>query len=287
MLNILSSRSTHPNEGFREVLRDPGEDNLEWIGRVASEANDGPDGAQTDLVLLGGVSICAFRLRAAQSHLRHDLTPSHWSHVVLLAGSAEDKLDVMPVLEISLEPERGFGFPPVDNAVQDGRLSVYRSRRQYPNIALLRLSVERSMVTGMLRKEGAPPPHSEKDALADFRRQRASLDAVDLLVAWLAFAWGVGAVGNPLLQGHGIPSAAMIEVVLAACRYDVTPGLENRSSCPEAIWQAGKWWQAYYAQQEKTPPAGAWTVEHVLPEGRRPRRARDGGGSRRVQRGHS
>ena len=89
MLNILSSRTTESNRQFREVPRQPGENNVGWIRRVAGVMGGGDESRWTDLVLLGGVSSCAFRLRVAQSHIRHDLTPSHWSHVLLLAGPAD------------------------------------------------------------------------------------------------------------------------------------------------------------------------------------------------------
>jgi hypothetical protein len=29
---------------------------------------------------------------------------------------------------------------------------------------------------------------------------------------------------------------------------ELTPGLSSQSSCPEAIWQAAKWWYQFYAQ---------------------------------------
>lgn len=278
MLNILSSRTTESNRQFREVPRQPGENNVGWIRRVAGVMGGGDESRWTDLVLLGGVSSCAFRLRVAQSHIRHDLTPSHWSHVLLLAGPADGEAKETPTLEISLEPERGFGFPPVDNAVQDGRLGVYRMRSRYPNIALIRIPVPRADIVNMLRKrEHLPEGRKErKEMVADFRRQRASIDAVDLLLTWLGFAWGVGGAGNPLLQGHGIPSAALIEVALAACKYDMTPGLENRSSCPEAIWQAARWWHEYYEHQEKVAPIGAWIVGQILVNGVKPRQSRNG-----------
>ncbi|MEJ7812076.1 MAG: hypothetical protein WKG32_16810 [Gemmatimonadaceae bacterium] len=58
----------------------------------------------------------------------------------------------------------------------------------------------------------------------------------------------------------------MIEVVLSAANYDVMPGLESRASCPEAIWQAAKWWHEYYEEENKEGPEGVWTVEDKLTE---------------------
>jgi hypothetical protein len=90
------------------------------------------------------------------------------------------------------------------------------------------------------------------------------LDGVDLTLRWLAYVWGVARSGNPLLDGMGIPSAAMLEVVIGAAGFDLTPGLESRSSCPEAIWQAAKWWHEYYVDQKRSPITGAYFIGHKL-----------------------
>ncbi|MEK6410435.1 MAG: hypothetical protein AABN34_26225 [Acidobacteriota bacterium] len=152
-----------------------------------------------------------------------------------------------PVYEISLEPQAGFGFPTPTNGVQKGKLSHYRDPARYPNIATL----------------GVPVPEKEVlKALERFQMQRAVLDAVDLVVRWLAFAWGVAHNGNPLLDGQGIPSAAMLEIVFGAAGFDLTPGLESRSSCPEAIWQAAKWWHEYYQRDQGVALTGAYYTPH-------------------------
>jgi hypothetical protein len=179
--------------------------------------------------------------------LRHDLVPSYWSHVFLV--KPRKNLAVSPLHEISLEPEAGFGFPPPTNSVQEGKLRRYRDSNQYPNIAVL----------------GVPVTQKEVEkALKRFEMQRAVLDAVDLVVRWLAFAWGVGRSGNPLLDGLGIPSAAMLEIVFGAAGFDLTPGLESRSSCPEAIWQAAKWWHEYYQRDNRPALTGAYFTPHSI-----------------------
>jgi len=87
---------------------------------------------------------------------------------------------------------------------------------------------------------------------------------VDLLARWLAYAWGIARTSNPLLENFGMPSAAMLEIIFGAAGFDLTPGLESRSSCPEAIWQAAKWWHQYYEDQKRSPITGAYHTEHVL-----------------------
>jgi hypothetical protein len=248
MRNIMTSNRSEPNKGFQEQPRERGEDNIAWLTRVKPD-----DPARTYLLLIGGVEPYAFRLRVAQSHVRHDLTPSRWSHVALL-GNATVGPDT-PLYEIALQPPGGFGFPAPTNAVQRAELRAYRSQRLYPNIAILGVPVKLEDVLA---------------ALARFERQRAVIDGPDLLLRWLGYAWGVGHAPNPLLDGFGVPSAAMIEVVVGAAGFDLTPAIENRSSCPEAIWQAARWWHSEEGQDEgeEVSPTdqliGAWCAAHAL-----------------------
>ena len=242
MINIISSNATSPSSALSEVPRKDGEDNLQWVMRnLPSEAE------QTNLVMVGGKDPVSFQLRVAQSHIRHDLVPSYWSHVMML-GKPSKNPGSTTVYEISLEPGE-FGFPPPENGAQKGKLNQYRDPKMYPNITIL----------------AAPVPLKEvMEALDRFKMQRAVLDAVDLIIRWLSYVWGVSRSANPLLEGQGIPSAAMLEIVFGAAGYDLTPGLESRSSCPEAIWQAAKWWHEYYKEQNRLPLTGAYYVGHKL-----------------------
>ena len=243
MIDIISSTATSPNRLLKKVPRQESDDNVQWLRQNLETPEE-----YTHIVLVGGTSTTAFRLRVAQSHVRHDLVPSYWSHAMLLGNIARN-VGATPVHEIALEPPQGFAFPPPTNGLQRSRLSQYRDTRLFPNIALLRVSV---------------PRQETLDALERFQRQRAVLDAVDLMIRWLAFVWGVARSGNPLLDGYGIPSAAMLEIVCGVVGYDLTPGLESRASCPEAIWQAAKWWHEYYAEQNRLALAGAFHVGHEL-----------------------
>ncbi len=254
MINILSSHATSPSEEFKPVSRKEGEDNIGWLSRNL------PAGEVTHLVLLGGKSQIAFRLRLAQAHLRHDLVPSYWSHVLLL--HAAKNIAASAVTEVSLEPQRGFGFPPPLNAVQEGRLTPYGDPAHYPNIAALGIPVTQDKVM---------------EALDMFKKQRAVLDAVDLVVRWLGYTWGVARSSNPLMDGLGIPSAAMLETVFGAAGFDLTPGLESRSSCPEAIWQAAKWWHDYYERDNRPGITGAFYAPDSIyeePATKNPKRSR-------------
>jgi hypothetical protein len=243
MIAIISSNAKQPSQAFADSPRQNGEDNLQWLSR-----NMPPDDGNAVCVMVGGTDPLSFRLRVAQSHVRHDMMPSHWSHVMLL-DKVTKGVGSTVVHEISLSPANGFGFPPPTNGVQKGRLKAYRDAVLYPNVAVLKIPVALKGVV---------------EALSRFDVQRAVLDSVELTVHWLAYLWGVANSPNPLFQRLGIPSAAMLEVVVGATGYDITPGLESRSSCPEAIWQAAKWWYLYYGEQNRTELSGAYNVGHRL-----------------------
>jgi hypothetical protein len=239
----MSSRAGSRSSDFTAAKRKNGQDNLAWIAENVSNATD-----QTTLVMVGGRSQISFRLRTAQSHVRSDLLPSYWSHVLLVDKFGKN-LGATKIHQISLEPRGGFGFPAPNNGVQISRLSDYANAEAYPNIALLSVPVKLNEVL---------------DSLETFKKQRAVLDGVDLVVRWLAYVWGVARNPNPLLEGQGIPSSAMLEIVVGTCGFDLTPGLESRSSCPEAIWQAATWWHEYYKDQNKSGISGVYFCPHQI-----------------------
>ena len=249
MLNIVASTADGPNPDFVQSKREARENNLKWVTRhlATLAAEDGAAG-MSYLVLIGGTQKAYFHTRVAQGHMRNDMSPSHWSHVVLMQGSGPT--DKSALWEISLEPASGFGFPPSDNGVQQGHLKNYASRNQFPNIAVLRIPVELRAMQDMLKR---------------FKKQRVDIDCVELTLLWLGYVWGVGRTDNPLFDGYGIPSAAFIEALASANGYDLTPGLESRASCPEAIWQAARWWHEYHKDQANSAPIrGMWHTEHYL-----------------------
>lgn len=249
MLNIRASSASAPSESFREEPRLPGEDNAAWLARQLAGADPGA----ATLLLVGGVDGTAMRLRIAQSHVRDTLSPSHWSHVAMLATDASGPEPEL--VEIALDPPGGFGFAPPTNGVQRVSIETYADATRYPNVAVVHFAATDEQ-RGTLA-----------DATRRFQRQRSVLDATELVVVWLAFVWGVGRTGNPLLDGHGVPSAAMAEIVFGAAGYDLTPGLDSRASCPEAIWQSARWWHEYYdavSPGGAPAPYGAWTVGHRL-----------------------
>ncbi len=251
-VRVLRSPADTRSPQVVELRRRDGEDNAAWLRRALSErrVETGPDWSL--LLLVGGNDPLSFRLRIAQSHARHDLSPSSWSHVAFVPRLAATLADSR-TLEVSLAPPRCFGdygFPLPTNGLQEGRLAAYLDADLFPNLALLSVPV---------------PSASVEASLDSLRLQRSLLDVPQLILKWLGYCWGVGVPASPLVDGIGIPSAAMMEAAFAARGFDLTPGLESRSSCPEAIWQAATWWHGFY---ERTTGGkaikGAYCAEHEL-----------------------
>lgn len=238
--DINVSDAPRPNPKFVRVPRKKGEDNVRWLERQLK----GYTGVA--IVLAGGRNNLSFRLRVAQAHLRFSFTPSHWSHCFLLLQGTRDGV----AYEISLEPPRGFGFAGATNAMQEAPLTSYESVDQWPNLAVIRLA--------------AIDADKAADSVRHFAKQRAIVDAVSLLIPWLAFAWGAGNAGNPVLEGIGLPSAAMIEAVCNGCGYDISPTTSSRSSTPEALWQATKWW--YHAPRTAKAAEKEWKEGELPPD---------------------
>jgi hypothetical protein len=247
MLEIRSSPASTPNPRFVEQARSRNQTNLAWLQR-AVKAQGKKAASAPLLVLIGGTDPVSFRLRVAQSQARHDLTPSSWSHVVLVDPADRDLASAM-AWEISLDPASGFGYPPPTSGVQRADLRAYDDAGRYPNIAALHVPLELAPV---------------REALKTFMRQRTVMDAVDLVTRWLPYVWGAGRVTNPLLDGFGLPSATMVEMVLGAAGFELTPGIASSATCPEAIWQAARWWHVYQGREDLTPLSGAYTAGHVL-----------------------
>jgi hypothetical protein len=224
MIRFRISTAAEVNPQLKEI-RDTRLSNVEWVQKHGSEYL-----REGSLLLLGGSSIIDFRLRVAQSHARSDMRPSLWSHVAILT---ERQRRTWGLSEVSLMPPKGFDDVPTRNARQDNTLEHYADPQLWSNIALLSFPVDGKEVQGGIQR---------------LSRDRGIVDLGELIIPWLAFAWGVGSAGNPLLQDKGLPSAAFAETVMSIAGLELTPGLSSQSSCPEAIWQAAKWWYQFYAQ---------------------------------------
>lgn len=184
-------------------------------------------GYRDGVLLLGGTSIVDFRLRVAQSELRQDLLPSFWSTCgLLIDGQVLMTARVDAISNSSARVERN-GL----EAVALDANACYGDPALYPNIAILQFTDDHATI---------------REHVARIGQERNIVDLLAQIVAWLGYCWAVGGSSNPLTHGHGIPSATLVERAHALAGIDLSPGLPSASSCPEAIWQAARWWyQAY------------------------------------------
>jgi hypothetical protein len=192
------------------------------------------------VVLLGGTSIVDFRMRVAQSELRQDLLPSFWSTCgLLIDGEVLMTARVDAISNSSARVERN-GL----EAVKLNADSRYGDSNFYPNIAVLQFTADHAAI---------------RDHVARIGQERNIVDLLAQIVAWLGYCWAVGDHGNPLMQGHGIPSATLLERAHGLADIDLSPGLPSASSCPEAIWQAARWWYEAYDREPSSKSDASFT----------------------------
>lgn len=227
------------NNSFKLIQAKTGEGNMAWLARILEKNGYGGNG----IVLIGGSSVIDFHIRVAQSRLRHNLTPSHWSQVGILSGNAS-------FYSVPLEWKGELSELPHANAIQLCSLRDYDDAKRFPNIAYVQF-------TGT--------PGEILTAAEKFKYQRSVVDLPTLVVRWLEYVWAVGENGNPLMRGYGLPSAVFAETIYGIAGIELTPGLASASSCPEAIWQAAKWWRPFY--EEASTIGGASQATAMVPTG--------------------
>ncbi|WP_168789290.1 hypothetical protein [Paraburkholderia aromaticivorans] len=248
------SRAAARNKNLLALTRKKKEGNIVWINRALKSVPLKGIKEHSFILLIGGADPLSFRLRLAQAHVRSDMSPSSWSQAMFIGVKSKAATKDTEVISVSLSPEAWYppdGFAPICNAIQTGTLAHIDSPEQYPNVALIVWPVAGEAIQA---------------SLTQLHRERMSIDLSSLLLRWIGYAWGCGVPSNPLGEGFGMPSAAMLETAYAANGFDLTPGLESRSSCPEAIWQSASWWHEYYNKDVENPQYiyGAFTREHYL-----------------------
>ena len=236
MISARINFGARRNPAVQAQRRKRGEGNAAWIGRAVESLK-----VRQAVILLGGSDLIHFRLRVAQSQTRSDLLPSFWSHAALFnadVAAARRLIHVPPV-----PPLAGAAEVPRFNAITEAPLTAFDAADDFPNVAVLSFPTQ----------EGSSPA-AEAQKL---KHARLAQDLVSPLVKWLGYVWGAAGSSNPLLDGHGAPSAVMLEAAFGACGVDLTPGVAERAVCPEAFWQAATWWREYY---EPAPSKGRTSV---------------------------
>jgi hypothetical protein len=213
--------------GFESVQAS--QTNAQWLQEV---------GATDGVLLLGGAGVSHFRIRVAQSHARADLKPSCWS----LAGIL---LDGQKFLSVPLEFRGEADEVGINNGVRTCNIADYDDPAQFPNIAVVRFTTDTEKILNNAKLIGGDPKEHKP-------AQRNILDLPSLMLPWLSYIWITGKANNPLVEELGLPSAAFVETVYGMSGIELTPGLASATSCPEAIWQAAKYWQEFYQEAAET-----------------------------------
>ncbi len=217
MISIRQSNATASNQSLVDTpakLKEK-ETNEQWLKRI---------GAADGIILLGGSSVAHFRIRYAQSHARSDLTPSYWSLAGILRGGKA-------FLSVPLDLRGDASAVPQQNGLQTCSIADYSDPDDFPNIAFIRFTLDDHLIIDYVEK---------------IRRQRSIIDLPTLMLPWLGYIWSVGNSINPLSDGIGLPSAALVETAYGIAGIELTPGMASSASCPEAIWQTAKWWHQFY-----------------------------------------
>jgi hypothetical protein len=259
------------NTRFKRVLANDNEGNRAWLRRIISE--NGFD--KRGLILIGGNSVADFHIRVAQAYLRHDLTPSYWSMVGVMASTDS-------FFSVPLQWKGALSEMPHSNGIQQCSMRDYDDPVRFPNIAFIQFTNQMDKIM----------EYAER-----LKWQRSVIDLPELVVRWLEFIWAVGRGENPLVNSKGLPSAVFAETIFGIGGIELTPGLATASSCPEAIWQSAKWWSAFYEETSKIQvmsqssamvptgcfvmrqPAAAVYEEPYTPKPRKGKKASKGAGS--------
>jgi hypothetical protein len=211
--------------------------NVKWLKARPAEL-------KSAVLLLGGTSLAHFRIRCAQAIMRRDLLPSLWSQVgIVTSHNVVITIPVDSLSDVSRVPEA--------NGVEIVPVSTFDDSTDFPNIALLRFTPS---MASLLKTVEAVTPHREQFSIPT------------LLVRWLTYIWAVGEERNPLSEGIGVPSARWLESVFAEAEIELAPGLASGASCPEAIWQAAKWWHEFYGTGSK-PENSLGRKDTITPTG--------------------
>jgi hypothetical protein len=233
MISIRQSNAVSSNVSLDEVKAEPGESNSAWLKRV---------GARDGVLLLGGASVSHFRIRVAQSHARADMKPSCWSLAGLLMANHE-------FLSVPLELGSDASDVALSNGVQTCRIADYDDPARFPNIAVIRFTSDTKMIFDRAKLLSGDPEMKRP-------AQRGIVDLPTVMLPWLGFSWITAKAFNPLAEGMGLPSAVFIETVYGMAGIELTPGLASAASCPEAIWQAAKYWHDFYEKAAESSHQG-------------------------------
>lgn len=235
------------NRAMEKQVRPADQSNIVWLSLALDRLKGERPLDKSYILLLGANDILSWRLRVAQSHLRFDMLPSYWSMSALLKLNG-DALEHATVLHVPLFQPADARFATERNGLVESPLSLLENAHIWKNIAVIAMPLAQQAVL---------------DQVDMFCKSRGYLDALEHVLRWLAFAWGVARTPNPIHDGVGLPSACMLETLFAGAGMDLTPGLETRASSPEAIWATARYWYQHFENNGLAAPTGRYYAPHT------------------------
>lgn len=227
---------------------------FETVGKRLQRGTRGPL-----LLLAGGSAPVDLAVRNAQSLLRLDQSPSHWSHAAfILEWKGGDWKNAIGV-EVRIDPVDVMQQVPERNGATVFRLKDYNQSR-WENLAIfhIRPNIDRSSK----KKERAAVVPDLGAAVREAVRQpcleRSRYRLWDWLAPWSAFCRAPALEQNPISRGIPHPGAAFCEYALEAAGVDLTPNSTEPSACPETIWGAFLYWHEAFKNQIGTVEAWVW-----------------------------
>ncbi len=204
-------------------LRSHGADLLRAVARAPEALHVG---------LVGACDPASAAVRRAQSVLRFDRRPSHFSHAFLFTGE-EDR--ILECRLVEADPSR-----PEFNGVCLSRAARYADPAHHPNLALIsfRFLVEPERRQAVLDRARTP----------DAARDRYDFHA--LAGAWQAFLFDPEGEPNPLTRDVPHPGAAYLRWALEAAGLESAPGAVHQNDAPEHLWAAALRWSKAYARSD-------------------------------------
>lgn len=244
MIPILNSDTQSPSNLLIEAKRGSGQSNVKWLQEHICKKK-----GYLNLILIGGMTLADYRLRIAQSHLRDDMSPSSWSNIIMITKIEKD-FEKTGLIEIPLELDRVFDVSIDNNGVNEqNTIKAFSNSKKYPNIAVISFKCDVEKIEG---------------AINIYKKNRGNNDSYELILKWLGFIIGVGKSSNPLFEGYGIPSAVFAETIVNSIGFELTPGLPNTTSSPEAIWQSARWWNDFHKTREEVGISGYYSRSHEI-----------------------
>jgi hypothetical protein len=253
MIKQTLSNQVFTEKDTKRLERIKREPNLQWLARAFADFALDDVTQWSFIVLAGAKDVMAFRLRVAQSHLRRDMLPSYWSDCALLKIEG-DTLSVTgmdaSLFNLPLLQPAAASYAPKRNGLIEIPLKKLQTQKDIPNLALLAIPVAQAKIL---------------TALQEYQTARVSYDAVENILPWLAFVWGAGNAGNPLMQGIGFPSAMMLNQVFGSQGFDLAPGVNQGLSSPESFWSGVNHWQDFYSKTQSNGllPKVRFVMDHL------------------------